>query len=212
MPNDNPSHEERQEIQRSELRLFFHSLFICQMDGMTDSLGDLSTYLQYTAPQSPVVKYNLHTEPRFEPLAQAIYREVSGIGQEIYQYKADYQYEITQMWMNSLRPGQAHHIHTHHNTLWSGVFYLNGGDKEFPPINFENPFYRHFVLSYEKLNEYNCNNWNVPSKKDKLIIFPSYLRHWVDPNPTDKNRMSISFNIMIRGQYEHESSLQSVKI
>ena len=199
-------------FKRQELRLFFHTVFTSQMDGVTDALGDLSQYLPLTAPQSPKVKHDLHTEQTFYPLADLILAEVENIGRNLFEYKDDYGYEITQMWMNSLKPGQGHHIHTHHNTLWSGVFYLNGENGEFPPINFENPFYRHFVLTYDKLNEYNCNNWQVPNKKDSLVLFPSYLRHWVNENNSPNNRMSISFNIMLRGRYEDESSLQSVEI
>ena len=194
------------------MRLFFHPVFVIQMDGMSDSLGDLSEYLPMTAPRSRQVKYDLHCEDRFFPLSDAILAEVENVGSRLFKYREDYAYEITQMWMNSLQPGQGHHRHSHHNTLWSGVFYLNGENKEFPSINFENPFYRHFVLSYEQMNEYNCNNWSVPSKKDKLVLFPSYMRHWVDENNTDKERMSISFNIILRGRYEAESSLQSLEI
>lgn len=197
---------------RQELRLFFHSVFTAELQGITDSLGDITQYLRLTAPRSPRVNFDLHQNENFSPLSDAILREMETIGQDLFQYEKEYAYEITQMWMSCLKPGQSHHPHTHHNTLWSGVFYLNGEENEFPSINFENPFYRHFVLSYKKLNEYNCNNWQVPTKKDKLVIFPSYLNHWVNENNTDTNRISVAFNIILRGRYEAQSSLQSVEI
>ncbi len=197
---------------KRELRLFFHSVFTAEYTGLTASLGDYQKYQDLTSPQSPKVKSDFQNEPTFSPLTDAILNEVKLIGNELFQYREEYQYEITQMWMNCLKPGQSHHVHTHHNTMWSGVFYLNGEENEFPGINFGNPFYKQFVCSYKKLNEYNSNNWWVPAKKDKLVIFPSYMRHWVEPNNSTKERWGMSFNIMLRGRFEDESSLQSVVI
>ncbi len=73
----------------------------------------------------PNEKFDFYEEPGFEPLTNLLLEEVSGICREIFEYSDEYEYEITQMWMNCLEPGQSHHIHTHHNTLWSGVFYRN---------------------------------------------------------------------------------------
>lgn len=197
---------------KEEKRLFFHSIYMLDADGLSDALGDYTKYREVTSPASPEVKSDFHAEPEFAPLTRLILTEITGICREIFEYSDEYEYEITQMWMNCLKPGQAHHIHTHHNTLWSGVFYLNGEYQEFPGINFENPFYKHFVLTYKRLNAYNGNNWEFPSKKDRLILFPSYMRHWVEPNRTAKERWGMSFNVIARGRYEPERSLQSVVI
>ena len=50
------------------------------------------------------------------------------------------------------------------------------------------------------------------AKKNTLLIFPSWLNHKVGINNSDKDRLSISFNVMLRGRYEHITSLQSVVI
>jgi uncharacterized protein (TIGR02466 family) len=195
-----------------EHRLFFHTIYMLDAEGLADSLGDYRQYRDVASPTSPDVKADFHNEPDFAPLTNLILQEIRGIGSEIFQYSDEYEYEITQMWMNCLRPGQAHHAHTHHNTLWSGVFYLNGEENEFPGINFENPVYKHFVLTYKQMNPYNGNNWVLPSRKDRLFLFPSYMRHWVEPNQTNRERWGMSFNIIVRGRYETERSLQSVVI
>ncbi|HSH41899.1 MAG TPA: TIGR02466 family protein, partial [Arenicellales bacterium] len=173
---------------KTEDRLFFHPVYMLDAEGLSDALGDYERFREVTSPASRTVKYDFHREPDFEPLTNLILEQIRGIGSVIFQYSDEYEYEITQMWMNCLRPGQAHHVHTHHNTLWSGVFYLNGEEREFPGISFENPFYKHYSLTYKRLNEYNGNNWEFASKKDRMCLFPSYLRHWVEPNRTDRER------------------------
>lgn len=197
---------------KTESRLFFHPVYMLEAEGLADALGDYQKYRDVTSPTSPSVKSDFHKEPDFAPLTSLILEQIRGIGSVIFQYSDEYEYEITQMWMNCLRPGQGHHVHTHHNTLWSGVFYLNGAEREFPGISFENPFYRHFSLSYKRMNEYNGNNWEFTSKKDLLCLFPAYMRHWVEPNRTNRERWGMSFNIIVRGRYESERSLQSVVI
>ena len=47
------------------------------------------------------------------------------------------------------------------------------------------------------------------SEKDKLIIFPSWLTHFVPTNKTKINRISISFNVMLRGTVGDSNVLQS---
>ena len=42
------------------------------------------------------------------------------------------------------------------------------------------------------------------------LIFPSWLQHWV--TKTDKTRISISWNILLRGDYGQPGSLQNSHI
>ena len=38
----------------------------------------------------------------------------------------------------------------------------------------------------------------VPQEGD-VLFFPGWLKHWVSPNTTELDRISISFNMSIRG-------------
>ena len=40
-------------------------------------------------------------------------------------------------------------------------------------------------------------------KEGKIIIFPSWLMHYVDPNPNDSTRVSIAFNAKYISNYEY---------
>jgi len=48
-------------------------------------------------------------------------------------------------------------------------------------------------------NDYNYQHITPPLKKGTLIIFPSYISHYVLPNKTDKRRATIAANFVVRG-------------
>ena len=119
--------------------------------------------------------------------------------------------EITGMWGNILKPGETHPPHTHSNNFLSGVFYLES-DAE-TGIIFSDPRPAADVLvprKKTKTNE-NSNLLSYISKQNRLIIFPSWLVHWVPINKSKRNRISISFNIQIKGQVGEHHEFQSAK-
>ena len=121
------------------------------------------------------------------------------------------QIEITGMWGNILKPGETHSPHTHSNNFLSGVFYLES-DAE-TGIIFSDPRPAADVLvprKKTKTNE-NSNLLSYISKQNRLIIFPSWLVHWVPINKSKRDRISISFNVQIKGQVGEHHEFQSAK-
>ena len=119
--------------------------------------------------------------------------------------------EITGKWGNILKPGETHPPHTHSNNFLSGVFYLES-DAE-TGIIFSDPRPAADVLvprKKTKTNE-NSNLLSYISKQNRLIIFPSWLVHWVPINKSKRDRISISFNIQIKGQVGEHHEFQSAK-
>ena len=119
--------------------------------------------------------------------------------------------EITGMWGNILHPGETHPPHTHSNNFLSGVFYLES-DAE-TGIIFSDPRPAADVLvprKKTKTNE-NSNLLSYISKQNRLIIFPSWLVHCVPINKSKRDRISISFNIQIKGQVGEQHEFQSAK-
>ena len=46
-----------------------------------------------------------------------------------------------------------------------------------------------------KYNEYNSSIWSIDPKENLLVLFPSNMEHFVEPNLNKNNeRISISFN------------------
>ena len=40
-------------------------------------------------------------------------------------------------------------------------------------------------------------DWGIPPEENKILLFPSWLPHYVDDNLSDEDRISISFNFGI---------------
>ena len=124
--------------------------------------------------------------------------------------KYDYEdHYITDMWYNILRSGETHRPHTHSNNLVSGVFYLHCNDDS-PAINFIDPRPQTTVLQPQQ-KEYtreNSTTWQVPAKINRMVLFPSWLQHYV-PKNNSHDRISISFNVMLRGQVGRSENFQS---
>jgi len=124
-------------------------------------------------------------------------------------YKAD-EIEITDMWANVLKQHETHQPHTHSNNFLSGVFYLDA-DETTPGITFQDPRPgANVILPRKKFDHMNnVSLLNYKAKTNRIIIFPSWLVHWVPTNLSTSNRISISWNIQIRGQLGEHHEFQS---
>jgi uncharacterized protein (TIGR02466 family) len=105
---------------------------------------------------------------------------------------------ITQSWVNYTDPGESHHMHAHSNSFVSGVFYIEA-DYDHDRIYFDRTCYRQFYIPTENNNQWNSNDWWLSVKSGDLLLFPSGLSHYVNPNKTSKTRISISFNTFFKG-------------
>ena len=141
--------------------------------------------------------------PKFTNQIGEITRKVC----EQYSYKYD-SFDITGMWANKLQKGDTHPPHTHSNNIFSGVYYLEGGSE----IQFFDPRPQASVLQ-PNTTEDNFNNSSMvgfSSDKGVGLIFPSWFQHWV--TRTNKTRMSISWNVILRGDYGKPNTLQNSNI
>ena len=116
--------------------------------------------------------------------------------------------EMTGMWANKLVKGEVHPPHTHSNNIFSGVYYLEGGSQ----IQFFDPRPQASVFQTDvtKVTQSNASMLAFDSQKGAGLIFPSWLTHWVPV--TDKTRISISWNILLRGDYGQPNTLQNSHI
>ncbi len=125
-----------------------------------------------------------------------------------------YEYEdiiITNMWGNLLSPGQNHSPHTHSNNFLSGVFYLQS-DEISSPIQFFDPRPQTSILVPRRKENIKQNSDMLAflPRENMGLIFPSWLQHWVQP--TGSERISISWNILIKGHYGEPNELQNAYI
>lgn len=115
--------------------------------------------------------------------------------------------EITNMWGNKLKEGESHAPHTHSNNFLSGVYYLQSGS----PIQFFDPRPASSILKPRNTPDWdNSNMIEFNSVVNTALFFPSWLMHWVPP--TSNERISIAWNILIRGHYGEPHTLQNAYI
>ncbi len=170
----------------------------------TDNDRNMATYIR--------TKNEMQTEDDlmrisfFRPLAETVQHTMVDILKKLeFEYE---KIEITGMWGNRLKEGMTHPPHTHSNNIFSGVYYLEGGSQ----IQFFDPRPQASVL-HPNTTEDNFNNTSMlafSSEKGVGLIFPSWLQHWVVR--TDKTRISISWNVILRGDYGKPNTLQNSHI
>ncbi|WP_299751092.1 TIGR02466 family protein [uncultured Boseongicola sp.] len=103
-------------------------------------------------------------------------------------------------WMNANPSGGFNAPHTHPGAHWSGVYYVSqpevekgsSGQIEFLDPRSDLPNWR--MLKAPAFNAKKA----IRPEPGELILFPSYLVHWVYPNETDEERVTIAFNATFR--------------
>lgn len=104
--------------------------------------------------------------------------------------------ELCSLWVNIMPANVTHSMHIHPHSVISGTYYVqvpNGARG----LKLEDPR----MVSYmntppRKKNSQIQNQWFVElkPKPGQILLFESWLRHEVPPNPSKKDRISISFN------------------
>ena len=120
-------------------------------------------------------------------------------------------FNITDMWSNVLKPGETHRPHTHSNNILSGVFYVDA--EQTSGIIFTDPRPQAGVIQPDVTQQFvdNASLIKYDSMTNRMILFPSWLQHYVPKNNSNDNRISIAFNVMLRGQVARPDNFQSNK-
>ena len=113
---------------------------------------------------------------------------------------------ITQSWLNYTETNQYHHKHAHPNSLVSGVFYINCHE-EHDKIKFFNDNYKAIKLEVKDWNIWNSESWWFSVKTGDVILFPSSLTHMVETKQGSNTRISLAFNVFIKGTVGNNKSL-----
>lgn len=103
-------------------------------------------------------------------------------------------YEITQSWLTLSGRGDYAHIHNHGVSHISGCYYIqtNGEDGDFIIPCTQSPLETNRVFANM------TRSTNIQPKVGKLILFPGWVNHGVGRNQTDHDRVSLSFNILLK--------------
>ena len=101
-------------------------------------------------------------------------------------------------WINSSPTGAYNSPHDHAGSLWSGVYYVamptDGADEARSSGRLE------FLSSHRGLGKgpitapFTASKLSVRPKPGWLLLFPSNVLHWVHPNASGEERVTIAFN------------------
>ena len=115
--------------------------------------------------------------------------------------KKELDFYITQSWLNITKPGESHRVHSHPNSIISGVFYVSTEEDDkiyfYDPSNIKN----RTEFEINEFNIWNSLSWFIPTEKNALLLFPSWLSHSVEENKkATTDRISLSFNTFVKGK------------
>lgn len=176
-------------------------------DKLVQELALLRESTGYTNPANGAwqSRANLNKLEAFKPLMDCF---SAGSTRVLDFLKVEYEgFEITDSWANLNPPGHSHVIHTHPNNYLSGVYYLRA-PKDSGDIEFIDPRQQALVLQPRLKAQTPHNAWKqrIAPQDGQLLIFNSWFQHQVKENMSQQDRISISFNIMLKGSVGVESA------
>ena len=150
---------------------------------------------------------DLHKKKEFKEFAELVISTSKDILNEL-KYDVE-DIVISDMWATVLKSAEHHPAHTHSNNFLSGVYYLHSDQGA--SIMFQDPRPAAGVI-LPRMTEQTIANASLltyASKQNRAIIFPSWLPHYVKPNKSKNKRISIAWNIQLKGQVGEHYEFQS---
>ena len=142
---------------------------------------------------------SLHTSEAFAPLLRYLFAASQGVFEFLsYEYE---RLDITNCWANVNLRGHSNRDHVHPNNYLSGVYYVTVPEGS-GRILFRDPRAQAmiFVPAVKQRSPFNSDEHAITPEEGDLILFHSWLPHMVEPNQSDQERISIAFNVTLKGR------------
>jgi uncharacterized protein (TIGR02466 family) len=134
--------------------------------------------------------------PTFAQLERRLTRHVTRFARALELDLRGRRLAMTDCWLNIMRRRVVHSLHLHPLATISGTYYV-----QTPPgcagLKFEDPRLERFMAAPPRRAKARMHNraWvTLPAIAGQLVLFESWLRHEVPPNPGAGERVSVSFN------------------
>ncbi|MGE3975249.1 MAG: TIGR02466 family protein [Bdellovibrionales bacterium] len=132
----------------------------------------------------------------FENLKNKIDRHVKKFANTLDMDVKNHKLEMTNLWVNIVPKGTFHSLHLHPVSSISGTFYVQV-EKKSSKIKFEDPRMTCFMGSVPRKPSAKLENqrfYKLLPQNGHVLLFESWLRHEVEQNMSEQDRVSISFN------------------
>ena len=141
----------------------------------------------------------MHKKPEYKPLVDELFRMVHQVFEEEFLERGP---KLGNMWANINPPGVYNQPHVLPNSLFSGVYYVkvpvNSGQLI---CNDPRPGIQ-TCMPTRKKGQPPKHLWreiHIQPKENRAVMFHSWLWHNVQPNQSNEDRISISFNFLQDG-------------
>ena len=156
--------------------------------------------------------------PEFKSMKDVIFSHVKKYEKDVCGFKSSLSFKLTESWYKETVPGDNHPSHNHPNSMLSGVVYLNvpkipSGNEGIHLVHIENRgVFKNHEFVYDFIpTKYNEFRTYIPVETGDIILFPSYLFHFVSHNESEnESRKIISFNTFIQGRMSCENTYPNV--
>jgi uncharacterized protein (TIGR02466 family) len=117
----------------------------------------------------------------------------------IKQFNKNYKIELLNFWINSNNKNDYNLLHNHTECNISGVYYIKAPESsgrivfqngDLTKMSSKNQFY------FDDPNFY--SRYFLPVNQYNLILFPSETFHYVEPNRSNEERISVAFNLILK--------------
>lgn len=139
---------------------------------------------------------DLQTREAFKDLCLRIVQVCQRIG-ESQKFIPNLGYQL-QVWANINPPGASNKVHYHANCHFSGIYYIDLDAPDCGSIFFRDPRVASRMLSYPvtQPTEFTTGEVKMPPEEGRMYVFPGWLEHGVEENKSQKDRVSIAFNVL----------------
>ena len=134
--------------------------------------------------------------PTFAQLERTLNRHVRTFARALQLDLEGRELSMTECWVNIMPHHVVHGLHLHPLSTISGTYYVQT-PKGCSAIKFEDPRLDRFMAAPPRRQDCKPEHrpwFLVPAEAGKVVLFESWLRHEVAPNPAKTERVSISFN------------------
>jgi len=175
-----------------------NALFVYKLDIKDDlTLKFTKEKFKFVA-STALITEDLNILKKYKELNEEINKAIDVTIKKILMLK-NVNYRIFSSWLTKVKPKGFSDSHKHSNSWLSGVYYPKG-DPGFE-IKFFSDNKTQFFTQPTEYNIYNATEWDIIPEDNLLILFFSQLRHKIMPNQSIKDRFSLSFNLLPKGEF-----------
>ena len=142
---------------------------------------------------------NMHELPQFKPLVDELFKMQHQVFKEEW---LDKEPVLGNMWANINYKGGYNRPHIHPNSLFSGVYYVKSQPNSGKLVcNDPRPGIQTNMPTRKKGQppKHLWREVHLEPKEGRILMFPAWLWHCVEPNESNDIRISVSFNFIQNG-------------